>query len=275
MKNIFFIAVFILFSTVGFTQNLLNEDFQSYQGFGSTLTNGWSTSGVGGFKVYLRTVPGDTAIKVCEAILSSNHKGDSLITPGLGPLAANATLTFKSRLVDTYTGNIAVINHIPASGDKVLAYVSGDGGTTFTFLQDLLPSFPNSGLAFTNFNLPINGFSGNNVKVKFVVSRTAGEWFPSFDNFIATNVTSNNNQIQRNNEVSLYPNPSTGVVLITANGFSNKAIVEVYNILGSKMYSGSLTNGKLSLDLGEMRSGVYLIKVTEGKEAAISRLILK
>lgn len=277
MKKFILLALFVFaFSVSAFSQVLLSEDFQSYGGFGSTLTGGWSSS-IGGFKVQLRNQSADTSIKICEAIIFNSHKSDSLTTPSFGPLAANATLTFRSRMVDGYTGNIALFNHIPVSGDKVAAYVSVDG-YPFVFLQDLTSGYPASGVGFTDFSLPLNGYAGSNVKVKFVVSSTnpgSSGWNPSFDNFIATNLTSTSKNIQNQNGISVLPNPSTGIVQVTASGFSNQAHVEVFNILGSKLFSGNLSGGKATLDLSDLKSGVYLIKVTEGKQVAVSRLILK
>ena len=277
MKKIILLTLStIIFSLSAFSQVLLSEDFQSYAGFGSTLTGGWSSS-IGGFKVQLRTQTGDTSIKICEAIIFNSHKIDSLTTPSFGPLAANASLTFKSRMVDGYTGTTAFYNHIPVAGDRVAAYVSADGGP-FVFLQDLISGYPASGVGFADFSLPLNGYSGSSVKVKFVVSATnpgTSGWNPSFDNFIATNLTSNAKNIQNQNGISVLPNPSTGNVQVTASGFSNQAHVEVFNILGSRMFIGNLSGGKATLDLSDLKSGVYLIKVTEGKQVAVSRLILK
>jgi hypothetical protein len=153
MKKLFIFTALLLFMQAGYAQVLFSEDFQSYQGFGSTLTGGWSTP-IGGFKVYLRSVPSDTAIKICETVISNNHKKDSLTTPSFGPLTENATLTFKSRIVDGYTANMAVFNHIPVAGDKVSAYVSADGGTSFTFLQELIPGYPSSGTGFATSLFP-------------------------------------------------------------------------------------------------------------------------
>ncbi|HOY96720.1 MAG TPA: hypothetical protein PK509_13335, partial [Catalimonadaceae bacterium] len=182
MKKIILLTLStIIFSLSAFSQVLLSEDFQSYAGFGSTLTGGWSSS-IGGFKVQLRTQTGDTSIKICEAIIFNSHKIDSLTTPSFGPLAANASLTFKSRMVDGYTGTTAFYNHIPVAGDRVAAYVSADGGP-FVFLQDLISGYPASGVGFADFSLPLNGYSGSSVKVKFVVSATnpgTSGWNPSF-----------------------------------------------------------------------------------------------
>jgi hypothetical protein len=272
MKKLFFVLALLLTVSASHAQQIWSEDFQSYQGFGDQPTGGWSTSGVGGFKVYIRGSSNGN-IKVCEITLTQNKRSDSLTTPSFGPLSDNATLSFNSRLLDSYIGNFPGFRHVNVAGDKVSAYISSNGGP-FQFLQDLLSGYPTSGTDFGSFTLPLNGFSGASVKVKFVVARTSGEMIPSFDNFVASNITSNKS-IKIASELNLYPNPSNGQVLLTAPGFSNRAQVEVFNILGSKVHSGNLNNEKSNLDLSELKSGVYLVKVTEGKQVAVSRLILK
>jgi hypothetical protein len=276
MKKIFF-ALALLISLQGLkAQQIWSEDFQGYSGFGEVPGNGWITTGFGGFLVRLRGLNADTNVKVIEAILTQNRKKDSLITPSFGPLAANSILSFKARLVENYSGIIPTLNHWPAAGDFVSAYISTDGGTTYQLLQNLITSFPATGssTAFVNFSIPLNGFDGLNARVKFVTKLTAGSYYPSFDDFSVTNLTSIKS-LKINPELSLYPNPSNGTVLLSANGFSNRAQVEVFNILGTKVFSGNLINEKTNLDLSDLKSGVYLVKISEGKHVAVNRLILK
>jgi hypothetical protein len=272
MKKLLFTLAFSGLALLAQAQTIWTENFQNYAGFGSTLTGGWQTSGPGGYKVYIRAFP-DSNNKIVEIPLGQNKIGDSLITPAFGPLTANATLTFRSRMVDTYTGITATFNHIPAAGDVVTAYISSDGGNTYQFLQNLISGYPNSGTAMVNFSLPLNGFEGNSVKVKLVTTRTAGSWFACFDDFAATNLTSVKG-LQAATDLQLSPNPSAGQVNVTTSGFTGKAVIEVFNILGSKLLSFPLTGTKTSLDLRDLKNGVYLVKVTEGKQTQLKRLVI-
>lgn len=273
MKVVIHTLILLLISHLTVAQTLLSEDFQSYQGFGETPTNGWTTSS-SGYRVYIRTIPGGQNVKICEINLNQNKTGDSLITPTFGPLTENAVLTFKSRIIDSYIGSSALFNHIPAPGDVVSAFVSQDGAT-YQFLQDLLPSYPTGNdLTFTNFSVPITGFEGSSVKVKLKTTRSAGEWYPSFDDFVATNVTAKR-QIQNSNDFSLVPNPGSGQITLLAPNYSNKTTVEVFNILGTKVYETNLLANKAQLDLENLKTGIYLVKLTEGKITSVKRLILK
>jgi pectate lyase len=104
MKKIVIAFLLLLSISQLNAQQIWSEDFQSYNGFGETPT-GWTTT-IGGFNVKLRTLKlnPDSSAKFVEAILSNNRKRDSIITPSFGPITANTILTFKSRLVDSYTG---------------------------------------------------------------------------------------------------------------------------------------------------------------------------
>lgn len=257
-------------------QSIFSENFQTYNGFGDALTGGWSTSGVGGYKVYLRDGSATTGIKYAEIPLSNNKKGDSLITPSIGPLAGNAILTFKSRMIDAYTGNTASFNHIPTNGDKVAVYISTNGGTSYSLLQDITNQYPNSGTGLNSFSIPLNGVTDQVVKIKFVSTLTSGSFYVGFDDVEVSLATAVSKQVGNSNpSIQLFPNPSTGLVQIRENGFSSLARIEVFNILGNRVESFPSEGEKTSLDLSHLRAGVYLIKMVEGKQSAISRLVIR
>jgi hypothetical protein len=68
--------------------------------------------------------------------------------------------------------------------------------------------------------------------------------------------------------ISIYPNPNQGVFTINNNLSAAKPMtVEVFNILGSKIYSETTTASELKVDLGSVAKGVYVVKVmTEGNK---------
>jgi len=278
MKKIFLTLGLIAVILSGNAQQIWSEGFQSYTGNGDPLTGGWTNTGPGGFKVYLRALSADSNVKNVEINLLFSKVSDSLITPSLGPLAANSVLTFKSRLIETFTGVFATFNHLPLTGEKVVAYISTDGGNTYQFLRDLLSGYPGSGssVAFNNFTIPIDGFEGQNVKIKIVVVRKAGapSWNGCFDDFSLSNLTSSKS-LKSNAQISLIPNPSYGSVQVNAPGFGTKADVDVFNLLGTRVLSTNLQSEKVFLNLSDLKPGIYLIKVTEGKQTAVNRLILK
>lgn len=279
MKKILFIPFLICGVLSLRAQSNFQENFESYQGFGSSLTNGW-TSGPSGFKVYIRNFAG-TNNKICETTLTNNHRKDSLITPDLNLLSDSAILTFQSRIVDSYIGSTATFNHIPAAGDELKAYLSLNG-SGFSQVLDLLPSYPlgsSAGLNMSNFSIPILGHGGSNAKVKLVATAKPNtEWLPSFDNFNLTsyNTTSVNEKLRRKETgIQLIPNPSSQRISIVGQGFGQNAGVEIFNILGNLVFSAPLVNGRSMADVSNFRPGVYLVKITEGSKSSMERLIVR
>lgn len=280
MKNyLLILAVLCVICTETNAQTTtFQEDFESYQGFGSNLVNGW-LSGPSGFKVYIRNFSG-TNNKICETPLTNNHRKDSLTTPDLTLLTGTAVLSFQSRIVDSYLGTTASFNHIPVSGDELKAFLSLDGGS-FTPFQDLLPSYPmgSAGLQMTNFSMPISGNPGSVAKVKFVANAKANtEWYPSFDNFSLLHPSDPTavEKIRRTEPgIVLVPNPASQRLTILSPGFGQNAIAGIYNILGNLVFSCNISNGKCIADVSNFRPGIYVVKVSEGNKTAYERLVVK
>lgn len=73
--------------------------------------------------------------------------------------------------------------------------------------------------------------------------------------------------------LTIYPNPvSTGRIYITSKSSLNKD-VEIYDVLGKKILSATLTSKELNIN--SLTPGVYIIKVKEGEATATRKLIVK
>jgi hypothetical protein len=74
-------------------------------------------------------------------------------------------------------------------------------------------------------------------------------------------------------ETTVYPNPSTGMVSValTEKG-SNK--IDVYNMIGERVYSTSTSSNYVSFDLSNQPNGVYFIKVTSNGEVTTKKILL-
>jgi hypothetical protein len=64
-------------------------------------------------------------------------------------------------------------------------------------------------------------------------------------------------------EVKVFPNPNNGVFTIKSSGISRQSLVEVYNMIGEKVYSKQLStvNSQLSIDISNHSPGIYLYRV--------------
>jgi hypothetical protein len=70
--------------------------------------------------------------------------------------------------------------------------------------------------------------------------------------------------------VLVYPNPSNGIYNIVLSGVSGKAIVELYNVLGEKIYSEALNSAYSQIDISNNAVGIYLYRVITETGSLIS-----
>jgi len=75
---------------------------------------------------------------------------------------------------------------------------------------------------------------------------------------------------------SVYPNPSTGLVLINTNLVEN-GVVNVFDMLGHTITSKVISPGETisTLDLSAMAKGIYMVQIHTGKNVSSKKLVLK
>lgn len=85
-------------------------------------------------------------------------------------------------------------------------------------------------------------------------------------------------QKANNSDIHIYPNPTNGLVNVEFSIFaSEKADINVYNLLGEKIYSEEFDpsfNNLLQLDLSHNEPGIYLINVRTGNDFVTKRVLL-
>ena len=74
-------------------------------------------------------------------------------------------------------------------------------------------------------------------------------------------------------DMSLYPNPVDGNYVTIQTPINGVKEVEVFDILGKRVLNTNLISN--SLDISELNSGVYMVKVTVENQSKVSKLIIK
>jgi hypothetical protein len=92
----------------------------------------------------------------------------------------------------------------------------------------------------------INGASANGCSSSAVFTQTVTDCTGL--NIISPNAT----------EVTVYPNPFSGAITITSN---IKARIEIFNLLGSKVYATTIESGATEIDLSNQSKGIYFVKI--------------
>lgn len=62
--------------------------------------------------------------------------------------------------------------------------------------------------------------------------------------------------------LNLYPNPSNGQFEITVEGTLSRASLEVFNVVGERVYQASITAPTTLVDLSEQPAGTYFVRIT-------------
>lgn len=255
-------------------QVLFTEDFETYNGFGSSLNTNWPTTN---FKVYINH--GTDGSKGCGSLFNNLHRIDSLVSPDLGSVTGGVQLNFDARLGTDIVGATPTAGYIPGTNDHIWFLSSFDGGP-YQLVQELTPQFTNTSAAFTSFSIPVQGSSSTSLRLKMKVNKAQtpsnSEFYLDFDNFAVSLLTANRHALQGDHAIQIVPNPTPGIAQINlGEGWGPKTMVEVYNILGTKIGEMLPVNGKINLDLNGQKPGIYLIKVSEGGYVQVKRVVLR
>lgn len=81
-----------------------------------------------------------------------------------------------------------------------------------------------------------------------------------------------------NNKVSIYPNPSSGIINIAYVIENSDVTIEVTNMLGQVVYSETEKNNSVAaktIDLSAHSKGVYMVTVKAGKEKMVRKVVIE
>lgn len=98
----------------------------------------------------------------------------------------------------------------------------------------------------------------------------------AYDFFIAK-LSSVTGLIEDNSEnnIMVFPNPSNGVFNVFANENKQCPKIEIYNLLGKKIYQSETKNWKSEIDLSKQPNGIYFISIETDKRVAVQKLIIQ
>ena len=90
---------------------------------------------------------------------------------------------------------------------------------------------------------------------------------------ITASTTLSREDITQNNDFDIYPNPSTSNLNLSIKSVGTNARIEVYNILGSKIYNKVIASPKVSINTSQWQKGVYLVRVFSDNQTLTKRFV--
>ncbi|HHN48422.1 MAG TPA: T9SS type A sorting domain-containing protein [Bacteroidales bacterium] len=85
-----------------------------------------------------------------------------------------------------------------------------------------------------------------------------------------------NSRMKNDTFIKIYPNPTAGIITLelSDNPDPTDIAVEIYNIVGEKLLSAELRGStRYDLDLGSLSRGVYIIRVLNGENTGLEKMI--
>lgn len=73
--------------------------------------------------------------------------------------------------------------------------------------------------------------------------------------------------------LKIYPNPASGNKIYFSSTEKEAMKVEIFNVLGKKIYSASNLSGEV--DISFLHSGVYLFRLEENGKSATRKIVVK
>ena len=185
------------------------------------------------------------------------------------------------RLADTLDSNLdfetfQVINYSDTTE------VSLDNNIlTFNFPNIMLPdstSDPEGSKGFVQYRIKPKA----NLPAGTQIKNTAFIYF-DYNAPIVTNTTINEfmqtiaiNENKSNASLSIFPNPGNGhFTLSIASDFVriNSGNIEIYNVLGEKIYQSEIKNPRSEIDISQQPNGIYILRVNDNGQSLNQRLI--
>ena len=85
------------------------------------------------------------------------------------------------------------------------------------------------------------------------------------------------NEINEINEMNVYPNPATNIINIQLSEAKNSKIylVSIYNMIGQIEKQFNWNGAKTAIDLSNSPKGIYIVRVSNGKDNEFKKLIVE
>jgi hypothetical protein len=122
----------------------------------------------------------------------------------------------------------------------------------------------------------ISGAFGSNVDFDFSVTTNSLTAVGSTDGYVAkyllpltTNIGSNN----FSSNILIYPNPTKGLFTVETTNLLSSAIIQLSDVIGRVVLDKTITSTKEQIEISDLNTGVYFLKIKNGDKQFITKII--
>jgi hypothetical protein len=185
---------------------------------------------------------------------AGDHLGQSVSMPNSNTIVAGSPLNDGNGLE---SGQVQVFSFCDGLLDtsvtvSVNTLIANDTTTTYQWLNcDSTYAFV-SGETNRSFTPPNTG------NYSVIVSRSHCVDTSACYNVVISGL---NKQKTKEEQLTVYPNPTNGAFTIESNAVNNNSSFEIRDITGKVIQKGKLSGNRTTVDLSEYSSGIYLLRV--------------
>ena len=180
--------------------------------------------------------------------------------------------TYNAGSVMSINGDDAIELFENGSVSDTFGDINTDGnGEAWEYLDGWAYRNDNTGPEGTTFTSTNWTYSGANALDGESDNASATTPFP-IGTYSNTTASTSNNTITGFNA---YPNPVKGNSLTVTTSSTEAKTVNIFNVLGRKVFSQRFSSMNKIMDISGISSGVYIMKVSEGNNIATKKLIIE
>ena len=173
--------------------------------------------------------------------------------------------------VDNITASSATVNWQAVAGSMGYKLFYG-----FPGFYDTEAQTAEVGASSTSYT--ITGLAAETAYEVYVLNRCTENLYSNVtanDRVGFTTIAGNGIYDVESGTLTLYPNPASTIVTLTVTGFDGEVEVEIVDMNGKRVSALRTQNSELQIDLGQVATGAYFVRVTGEHQTAVRKLIVK
>jgi hypothetical protein len=184
---------------------------------------------------------------------------DYTITVSKSSSAAGGFQLVAENPSNTNVGSFTAGSGSSVSGDRITHSSSGNDSWSFTWKS---PTTDEGSIRFFSSVVIANGDGSNGAGDKAVNISTSGSSVLSIPE-------------AKRLDFEMYPNPASDMLTIQLPSNSNEATVEFYDYVGRKALTQKITNSSNKIDVNNLSTGIYILKVLSDDKIGTQKFIKK